>query len=223
MELNGGSAQRQAALFAEPSEGDVRSELSHIPGKVSPFTDPCKCASVRDGFALYQCGSLDFVKHAAGPTVPPLEFLICAYLGALFLERSEAGESYEQQAAKLGTTKQTLMNLARGRTIGLRVLYHLAGKMFGGSIDAMNAEALRWWGKLDDEARSRVHAWASENEERRPTGSAKSDSTVSRPRHTGMAKPGPIEAPSRPHHEKQGRVGADRELPRGSGHGLKRR
>lgn len=179
----------------------------HVPATVTLVVDECKPRPFGGGHTRHQPGNLSLVPTAP---IPPLEFLTCAYLGAMFLERSEQGESYEQQAAKLNTTKQTLMNLARGKTIGLRVLYHLAAEMFAGSIDAMNAEAVRWWTKLDDSSRERIRAWAAENEERRPTTSAKSDISVSRGRQVPVAKPAEIEAPSRPQHEKQGRADRDR-------------
>lgn len=101
--------------------------------------------------------------------LPPIDLLICAYLGHKFLARSQAGTSYDRQAEELGLQNAlSLKKLANGGTIGLPMLYELAAALTDGSVDALAAQAKRWWGDLPDAKQSELSTWAEALVARRP-------------------------------------------------------
>ncbi len=101
--------------------------------------------------------------------LPPIDLLICAYLGHKFLSRSQAGTSYDRQAEELGLQNAlSLKKLANGGTIGLPMLYELASALTDGSVDALAAQAKRWWGDLPDGRQSELSTWAEALVARRP-------------------------------------------------------
>jgi len=118
---------------------------------------------------------------------PRDDILLCLYLGNRFETANKADHvSYEDLAKEAKTTKQNVMKLAKGRTVGAAVLFALAASLYGGSMDAMIAASRWWWENLDQETldsflrRARVIADNNPLTGERPKGPPKADAPAQR-------------------------------------------
>lgn len=139
----------------------------HATGTVTPVTFGRK-EELREGSGndSYRAGRFGFVLPP-----PPEEFLVCAYLGEQFRKRAETppdNVSYERQARELGTTKQNILKLKNGGTVGTQVLFVIAKSLFGGLFDPMVDAAKVWWAYLPEEEQVKLSQWSDGLASRRP-------------------------------------------------------
>jgi hypothetical protein len=87
--------------------------------------------------------------------------LVFAYLGDRFRRENQRGMALEKIGSPMGVSKQNMLKLTKGRTVGLDVFWRIAEYLFDGSVDAMVAAAREWWTTLHPVEQGRYVAWST--------------------------------------------------------------
>lgn len=99
---------------------------------------------------------------------PPTDLLIFAFLGDRFARKmKDDRKTYQDLVNETGVSKQNLMKLVRGDTVGMWVFVLLSKSVGGGSMDSLLQMARTWWAGLTPEDRQVVMKRTEEQHARR--------------------------------------------------------